>query len=148
MRRRVAFSLIGVSVVLAGGLLLAGLRQPAPPPDGVDQPITVPSGQPVVFHDTVWGQPGPSGLTLRFRFIAPRIGHDGGQISFAEAEADMAYLCETYVLPRISAMGPQPSQVVISLSDRPVPFGQAAPDAVQYFEAYRPQGTTCIWEGF
>jgi len=148
MMRRVAFGLIGASVVLAGGLLLSGLRQPAPPPVGQDAPIAVPSGQPIVFLDSIWGQPGPSGLTLRFRFVAPRIGHDSGQLSFDDAEADMAYLCETYALPRISAMGPQPAQVIISLSDQPVPFGEMSPDVVQYFEAYRPQGTTCIWEGF
>ena len=43
---------------------------------------------------------------------------------------------------------PQPAQIVISLSDRPVPFGEAAPDATQFFEAFALQDGTCIWEMF
>ena len=49
------------------------------------------------------------------------------------------HLCQNFALPRISDIGPQPSQIVSSLSDRPVPFGEAAPDATQFFEAY-----TCL----
>jgi hypothetical protein len=29
-----------------------------------------------------------------------------------------------------------------------VPFGEPAPDATQFFEAYRVEGDTCIWEAF
>ena len=38
-------------------------------------------------------------------------------------------------------LGPQPSQIVISLADRPVPFGQPDPEATQFFEAFRPEGS-------
>lgn len=110
--------------------------------------IDVPSGQKVQFLDTIWGQPGPDGLTVRFRFVAPAIAREGGTVPFDVAEADMAHLCETYALPRLSGMGPKPAQIIISLSDRALEFGAAAPEATQYFEAYRPEDGTCAWEGF
>ena len=34
------------------------------------------------------------------------------------------------------------------LLSRAVPFGEAAPDATQFFEAYRVEGDACIWEAF
>ncbi|MBS0565647.1 MAG: acetolactate synthase [Proteobacteria bacterium] len=91
---------------------------------------------------------GPDGLTYRFRFLAPAIARAGGTVSADAAEADMQALCESYALPRIATTGPVPQEIVISLSDRPVNFGEPAPDATQYFEAYRPEGKTCVWQGF
>ncbi len=110
--------------------------------------IDVPSGQPITLIDTIWGEPGAAGLTVRFRFLAPLIDQSLGRMTFIEAEADMAYLCETYALPRIAEQGPPVAQIVISLSDIPVEFGALAPEATQFFEAYRPEGADCIWEGF
>lgn len=110
--------------------------------------VSVPSGQEVRFQDMVWGEPGPAGLTARFRFIAPGIARAAGTVDFAQAEPDMMFLCETYALPRLSGIGPQVAQVVISLSDRPLEFGESVPEATQFFEAYRPENGTCIWEGF
>lgn len=115
---------------------------------GVDALIEVPSGQPITLHDTIIGEPGPGGLTARFRFVAPNIARDLGIMTFIEAEADMHHLCETYALPRIASPGPKVAQIVISLSDRPLAFGEVAPDVTQFFEAYRPDGTQCIWEGY
>ncbi len=109
--------------------------------------VPVPSGQKVNFLEAIQNEAGPEGLTSRFRFVAPGIA-EGGGVDFDTAAADMAFLCETYALPRIAVTGPRPVQVIISLSDRPVPFGQAAPDVTQFFEAYRIDGATCIWEAF
>lgn len=111
----------------------------------VDQPIPVPSGQEVRLIEVIWNAPGPEGLTWRFRFLAPRIGQD---VDYDLALGDMDYLCQTYVVPRLTATGPQPAQVVVSLSDRPLPFGQTDPEAVQFFEAYRIAEGRCIWEQF
>ena len=110
--------------------------------------ITAPSGQIVTLQDVVWNAPGPDGLTLRFRFLAPAIAEEGGSVDFDAASADMLWLCQTYALPRVPNPGPQPSQIIISLSDRDVPFGQAAPDATQFFEAYSLKDGTCIWNVF
>lgn len=109
----------------------------------VAQPVAVPSGMAVVFHDLVRGAPA-AGLTYRFRFIAPAIAYE---VPFEIAERDMAHLCETYALPRLGGIGPAPSLVVVSLSDRPVVFGEITPEATQFFEAYRPDGESCVWEG-
>ncbi|MBV0913931.1 acetolactate synthase [Rhodobacteraceae bacterium ASV31] len=123
----------------------------AAPPVGaqaVDAPIPVPSGQAVTFLDVVTDERGPSGLTYRFRFVAPGIGKDVGAVDFAMAAADLDHLCREYALPRLSSVGPQPSQIVITLADRPIEFGVADPSVTQFFEAYRPENGDCIWEGF
>lgn len=89
-------------------------------------------------------------------------GDDGGDITTGEDDgstdegdgtpdqtlADLTALCESFALPRIPATGPMPQQIVISLADRPVPFGQADPEATQFFEAFRPENGRCVWEGF
>ena len=107
--------------------------------------IVTPSGMAVTWLETVHGAPGPEGLTARFRFLAPAIA---GDVDFETAAEDMLWLCESFALPRLSVLGPQPAQVVISLADRDLPFGQTDPEAVQYFEAYRPVGDVCEWEMF
>ncbi len=110
--------------------------------------IAVPSGQPVMLHEVIWNVPGPDGLTLRFRFIAPQIAQDGGSIDYDLASADMQHLCESYVLPRIAEYGPEPQQIIISLADREVEFGDSAPDVTQFFDAYSYQDGICILEAF
>ncbi|WP_333869211.1 DUF6497 family protein [Cypionkella sp.] len=109
--------------------------------------IAVPSGQVIRFLDVVTDAPGPDGPTVRYRFLAPAIARLGGSVDFDTAAADMLHLCQSYVLPLLDQSLP-PSQIVISLSDRPVPFGEAAPDATQFFEAYRLEDGRCIWEAF
>ncbi len=111
--------------------------------DGVA--VAVPSGQTVTLQDVIWNVPGPDGMTTRFRFLAPEIA---GAVDFDTASADMQFLCDQFALPRLSEFGPQPEAVVISLSDRALPFGDAAPDAVQFFESYRVENGSCQWEMF
>jgi hypothetical protein len=112
---------------------------------GDDALIAVPSGQAVKLQEVVWNAPGPDGLTLRFRFVAPAIA-PGGVVDFEAASADMQALCDTYAIPRLSDFGPQVQQIVISLADRAVVFGATEPDVTQFFEAYRVEDGTCIWE--
>jgi hypothetical protein len=114
----------------------------------VDAPIPVPSGQEVRFLDLIRSDPGPDGLTLRFRFIAPAIAREGGTVDAETAQDDMLALCTDYALPRLPAPGPAPSQIIIVLSDREVPFGETQPEATQYFEAYSLADGACIWEPF
>ena len=94
--------------------------------------------------DVITNVPG-NGLTYRFRFLAP---HISGEVDFLTVETDMQFLCDSFALPRISAIGPQPRQIVITLLDRPVVFGEMSPEATQFFEAYRPEPTGCVWENF
>ena len=113
-----------------------------------DDLIPVPSGQKVRFLDVIHGEPGPEGLTTRFRFVAPAIARDGGTVNAEAAQEDMAALCSGYALQRIAKTGPQPAQIIIALADREVAFGEPAPEATQYFEAYSLADGMCIWEPF
>jgi hypothetical protein len=61
---------------------------------------------------------------------------------------DMQALCDGYALPRVEGMVPKPQQVIISLASEAVPFGQPAPEVVQFFEAYRIADGACVWAAF
>ena len=115
---------------------------------GTDEPIAVPSGQIISLQDVIWNAPGPVGLVARFRFVAPAIARGDGAVDFATASADMLHLCQIYALPRVADLGPTPSQIIISLASAAVPFGSAAPEVTQFFEAYRVEDQICIWEQF
>ena len=58
----------------------------------------------------------------------------------------MQYLCAAFALSYIEDFALEGQVIVISLAARETEFGQADPDATQFFEAYRPDGTSCIWE--
>lgn len=124
----------------AGVVLIASLAQA--------ETVAVPSGQEITYYDTIQDRPGVAGLTYRFRFIAPAIAREGGTVGIDVAAGDMDFLCETFAVPRLPVSGPRPSQVIISLSDRPVEFGIPTPEVTQFFEAYRIEDEICIWEGF
>jgi len=127
------------------GALIAVVVAPTPLPAAEPgDRIAVPSGQAVTFHEVLLDQ-APGALWARFRFVAPDIG---GAVDHDASAADMDHLCAEFALPYLADNGISPARVVISLSDRVVPFGEAAPDATQYFEAYRPEDGRCIWEGF
>jgi hypothetical protein len=115
---------------------------------GSGEKIEVPSGQEISLLDVIWNEEGPNGLVTRFRFLAPGIARDQGTVSFEVAAADMAHLCQEYALPRVTGSVALPSQIIVSLSDRPVPFGEPDPDSTQFFEAYRIENGACIWEAF
>lgn len=108
--------------------------------------LPVPSGQPVQLSDVLLDT-NPGELWLRFRFIAPKIGATVGRIGYDVASIDMEHLCQTLAVPYVAKHELTPARVVISFSDRPLEFGDAAPDATQFFEAYRLEQSRCIWEG-
>lgn len=109
--------------------------------------ISVPSGQAVTLAEVLLDD-GPGELWARFRFIAPEIARTGGGVSAQQAAPDMDHLCADLALPYLRAQQLQPAKVVISLSDRLVPFGQQDAGATQFFELYRLDGAQCIWEAF
>ena len=135
----------GRCAAAAGGCMVAfsavifgtGLR--------AEEAIVLPSGMLVTPLDTIHGAPGPDGLTIRFRFVAPDLADRPADETTL---SDMTWLCESYALPRIATPGPVPEQIVITLADRPVEFGTVTPEAKQYFEAFRPDGGICVWEMF
>jgi hypothetical protein len=105
-------------------------------------PVEVPSGISVELIEAFWDE--SMGLSLRLRFLAPMIGETG----FARVESDFVHLCQTLALPMIAEVGRQADLIIISYSDRNVPHGQTDPEAVQFFEAFRPVEATCVWEAF
>lgn len=105
----------------------------------------VPSGQPVDLQEVLIDDLGDE-VWLRFRFVAPKISRDD---AMAEANArDMLHLCEETALSYISDFELSGDVIVVSLADRPTEFGVADPDATQFFEAFRAENGSCIWEGF
>ena len=112
------------------------------------EPVLVPSGQPISLVEVIENAPGTTEATYRFRFMAPAISREGGVIDTATALADMEALCQDVALPWLQSRDSQTGQVIISLSDRPVTFGDAAPEATQFFEAYRVENGVCVWEEF
>lgn len=136
-------SLLGA--VLCAGLAAATEDPQVVPGDGIA--VEVPSGQSVTLQEVVWNAPGTDGLAMRFLFVAPAIG-PGGDIDFDTASGDMQHLCDAFALPRVKDNTPPPEQIVISLSDRPVPFGQSAPEATQFFESFSITDGVCTWEMF
>jgi Family of unknown function (DUF6497) len=106
--------------------------------------IAVPSGREITLIDVITNAPGNAGAVARFRFLAPGLTPadvDG-------SAADMQALCDDYALPKTTGTVPEPQQIIISLSAAAVPFGTAAPDVVQFFEAYRVVDGACVWEPF
>lgn len=106
--------------------------------------VEVPSGRDLSLIEIVTNAPGPAGATARFRFLAPGLTSDEAET----AAADMQVVCDSFAVQRIDGMVPAPQQIVISFASAVVPFGEAAPEVVQFFESYRPDNGACVWEVF
>jgi hypothetical protein len=127
-------------------LALLGLILPLPAL--AEDDLTLPSGQKVTLIETLTNIPGSDGLAIRYRFLAPQIARDNGTIDADTAGADMDWLCNTYALPRLPLNGPQPVEIIISMSDMNVPFGEDHPEATQFFNSYSIEDGKCQWEMF
>jgi Family of unknown function (DUF6497) len=110
--------------------------------------IAVPSGQFVTLLDIIWNSEGPEGPAPRFRFVAPAISRDGGTISYDAAEVDLQHLCEGFALAKLVERGLDAPLVLLAIADRAVEFGVPDPEATQYVDAFRIEGTTCVREIF
>jgi hypothetical protein len=120
--------------------LLAACQEEPPAGDA----ISVPSGRELSLIEIVTHAPGPSGAAARFRFLAPGLTQDDA----VPASADMQALCDSFALPRIDGMVPAPQEIILSFSAGAVPFGEAAPDTVQFFESFSVATGTCVWEPY
>lgn len=131
----------GCGIALA---VLVGVGATCANAQAAAQRVEVPSGREVALHEVLIDD-APGARWVRFRFVAPRINEAGAREAVG---ADMDHLCAQFALPYLDEQGIEAARIVISLSERPVPFGQAAPDITQLFEQYRPEGGACIWDGF
>lgn len=126
--------------LLSAAFVLAACQDEAPVGEAVD----VPSGRELTLIEIVTNARGPEGATARFRFLAPGLTSEDAEA----ASDDMQAVCDSFAIQRIDGMVPAPQQIVISFASEVVPFGEAAPDVVQFFESYRPENGACVWEVF
>lgn len=124
-------------VALAGA---SGCQEDAPEGPTVE----VPSGRALSLIDVITNAPGPAGASARFRFLAPDLRSEDLEAAFA----DMQVVCDSFALKRTEVMVPEPQQIIISFANAEVPFGEPAPDVVQFFESFRIEDGACMWEVF
>ena len=135
-----ARSTFPIAVALA---LWAGIAA-AQQDEAKEERLVLPSGLEAYLLEMLWNERA-TGLAYRFRFVAPDLT---GQEDFETTMTDLEYLCNSYAVPRLSNIGPQPKQIVVSIADRESEFGVIDPDLNQVFEAYRLDQGGCIWEMF
>ena len=123
----------------AGGIALALLLGSAAAAQ--EEALRLPSGLEARVLEVITNERAGGGLVYRFRYVADGFSAGAGRLD--AIAADLAWLCETHALPRVSDMGPQPRQLVISLADRASEFGVHDPAVTQVFEAYRPAEGRC-----
>ncbi len=103
--------------------------------------ITLSTGRRVTLYDVVKGVPEMAD-TWYFRFVDPQFGPDADPDRLGP---ELDELCNSVALPEVAQ---DVARITIALSDREVPFGAAAPQAHQVFEAYSVRQDTCQWEPF
>jgi len=108
------------------------------------QDVTVPSGHAMSLFDVILEEPTQ---TARFRFLVPAIAADDAP-SFSDLAPDFQYLCDTLVIPGLAANGWSAKDIVISMSSRELEFGTLTAEITQFFQPFRVQDDTCIWEDF
>ena len=111
------------------------------------EPVAVPSGQEVTLNEVLIDE-NPGAPWLRFRFVAPGIARGGAEVDHETAARDMDALCDSFAIPYVAQYQLDVSRIVISFSDRDVPFGAADAEATQFFEVYSIEDSRCIWEEF
>ena len=116
-------------------------------PGWAETSIDVPSGQQVSLSEILLDE-NPGELWVRFRFLTPQIARGPEAISPESAAMDMQALCNDIAAPYLAENAIEPARIVVSFSDRDVPFGQSDPTATQFFELFSVQNGVCIWEEF
>ncbi|WP_380053383.1 DUF6497 family protein [Falsihalocynthiibacter sp. SS001] len=107
----------------------------------VAEPFAVPSGQDIKFKQVIWiDENDPPYAT--FRFVAPDVSKVGYDVSVE----DILYLCENYALPQIIEKHDDTEvELVISLSQVDIEFGEMNPDVTQFFESFVIRDAQCAW---
>ena len=122
-------------------------------------PLTLPSGRQVWWLDSAQDTQGVAGLTYRFRFVYPNLTPAMDEATQQAVHQDMEALCNGFAVPRLGRPGASlPEQIVITLMQRPLTFGESDSSITQFFEAFSlaaPDGMerrdpatplTCTWE--
>ena len=104
--------------------------------------IALPSGLDVRVQEVIFEE-NPD--VARFRFVAPELGTDGR--GYEEVHGDFPWLCQEMILPTLTETQ-KAGDVVISIADREVTFGEFTPEATQYFELFHVVDDICMSESF
>lgn len=115
---------------------------------GNDAMVVVPSGQAMTLQDVIIDTPSPTAAIYRFRYLAPAIARNGGTMNFQTSIDDMQALCDGYALKQLAPPLPVSVQIVVSLADREMPFGETDPEATQFFMSFQIKDGQCILEPF
>ncbi|RLJ60393.1 hypothetical protein BCF46_0592 [Litoreibacter meonggei] len=83
---------------------------------------------------------------VRMRLVAPQIA-DQEQFGFDVVEPDFQALCDGEGLRIVAEFAPNAREIVVSVASEAVPFGESAPNVVQYFDLFGVEGNTCVWGG-
>jgi len=83
---------------------------------------------------------------VRMRLVAPQIA-DQEQFGFEVIEPDFQMLCEHEGLRIVAESAPNAREIVVMVASESVPFGDSAPNVVQYFDLFNVEDDTCVWGG-
>lgn len=111
---------------------------------GQEESPTVPSGTAMTLLEVREETQDDGTVWLRFRYVAAGIQRE----DYSIVQDDFEALCRSAALDYRTVTGMVASQAVISIAGEPVEFGANAPDVTQFFEAFRLEDGTCIWEAF
>ncbi len=111
----------------------------------LEETPAVPSGNEIALQEILFEVRQDDSRVARFRYVMPLMRQG---LSFAEIEEDFFHLCIGVAVPYLAVQNETVDQVIISMADRETDFGVTTSLATQYFEAFRVENGTCIWEGF
>lgn len=107
----------------------------------VATPLSVPSRM-VVSHLDMRIERHSDAPQARYRYIMPDLAPD---FDFSQVSNDLKALCNSHALPNLDTTSPEIRQIVVSLSDRVVKYGEMDRQAVQVFETFLVEDGQCIW---
>ena len=83
---------------------------------------------------------------VRLRLVAEELS-DQESFGFEAIESDFQALCEGEGLRIVAKFAPNAREIVVSVASQAVPFGESAPNVVQYFDVFNVVDGACVWSG-
>jgi hypothetical protein len=83
---------------------------------------------------------------VRLRLVAAEIA-DQESYGFDLIERDFQALCDSEGLRLVAKFAPNAREIVVSVASEAMPFGDSAPNVVQYFDVFSVTDGTCVWGG-
>lgn len=132
-------------ICFAAFVALGGTLWGATTAGALEETPAVPSGHEIRLQEVLFETRQDSSEVVRFRYVMPLIRQG---IEFAEIIDDFEHLCVGVAVPYLAIEEKVVDQVIISMADREIEFGESTTLATQYFEAFTVKDGSCIWEGF